>query len=89
MNISKVSSLYYGNKVLIVYLHKPILYWSFSNSHLSVHLAEKAYSCKSQWQLPLTWCVAKYGKCSGTLAYLSNIGSKNKAWVYTENSNSP
>ena len=27
-DISKVSSFYYGNKVFIVGLHKPILYWS-------------------------------------------------------------
>ena len=37
-DISKVSSFYYGIKVYIVYLHKPIQYWSFSSSS---SLAEK------------------------------------------------
>ena len=27
------------------------------------------------------WRIAKYGTCSGTLAYLSNLGNKNKARV--------
>ena len=27
------------------------------------------------------WCIAKYGKCGGTLAYLSNLGNENKARV--------
>ena len=43
-DISKVSSFYYGNKVFIIYLHKPILYWSFSSSRLSGRLAEKGCS---------------------------------------------
>ena len=28
--------------------------------------------------MPLTWRVAKYGKCGSTLAYSSNLGNKNK-----------
>jgi len=27
------------------------------------------------------WRIAKYGKCGGTLAYLSNLGNKNNARV--------
>ena len=27
------------------------------------------------------WRIAKYGKCGGTLAYLFNLGNKNKARV--------
>ena len=30
-DISKVLSFYYGNEVFIVYLQKPIQYWSFNS----------------------------------------------------------
>ena len=45
-DISNISLFYYGNKVFIVCLHKPILYWSFSNSRLSGSLAEGACACR-------------------------------------------
>ena len=59
-DISKVLSFYYDNKVFAVYLHKNILYWSFSSWHLSGCLAKKTCSCSIVQ-------VAVDGSCSGML----------------------
>ena len=88
--IPEVSLSYYGSKVFIVYLRS-----LFCTGALVARAAKQrrdflalamAAAISGNRRLRR---IAKYGKCSSTMAHLSNSGNKNQAKLLIASSNSP